>query len=153
MATRAIICTKLLEVVDAQLNYEPLDSYFSISSSTDGYPEHMLQVLNDHYGTKEKVRELIMGGNVRTLYQKYTPNPLGYHSASDAQPKVTVVYSRDSASLNDNSYKIINLKERKIHYPYFDYVYKYENGRWHWASNLNDDLIFRSTYSTEEFDE
>ena len=46
----------------------PDDSILSVYHHWDGYPEWLGRILKQHYNTKEKVAELIDGGNMSSCY-------------------------------------------------------------------------------------
>lgn len=69
--------------------------YKAINVSNDGYPDHMLPILNSYYTTKEKVKQLMNGGNLRVIYPIYEPDVRGYHTLNDSQPNVSIVYIRE----------------------------------------------------------
>lgn len=59
----------------------------------DGYPEHHLPILTEHYNTEEKLLGLIALGNLSSLYPNI--NPSGAHNWKDPEPGVVVAYTRD----------------------------------------------------------
>ncbi len=74
-----------------------------ILASSDGYPSHMLPLLNKHYSSLEQANQLIHGGNIRVLYENYEPNPDGYHDLNNSQPNVTIVYRRELLKEKENT--------------------------------------------------
>lgn len=61
----------------------------------DGYPKNMLPLLNDHYNTLEKAKELIALGNLSSLCKRVKPEPGENHSFESQASGVTVAYHRD----------------------------------------------------------
>lgn len=130
MGTRAIICMK------------HFDNHLGILCNMDGYPDHALEILEQYYNNHADIYELISGGDIRTIYKNYTPNPLGHHDLEDSQPNVTTVYLRDTSSV----YTDEELEKFKISYgavvfdiddftnvekfKYYDYLYVYDGVKW-----------------------
>lgn len=129
MATRAIICMKKGK------------NHLAIITYSDGYPSHTLEILKEHYNTPELVEKLISGGDIRTLYKKYEPNPLGFHTVEDSQPNVTTVYLRDFPKLVEcddeeikKSYEAVEIDIKDFSHieklKYYDYLYVYNGKKW-----------------------
>lgn len=125
------------------------DKFKSIRVSADGYPSHMLEVLNDHYSTNEKASELIEGGNCRVVYDNYSPDARGYHDTDFSQPNVTIVYRRDlrtkdplkkeysdehlDTCLPDVIEDHTNLKSNSEDFKYISHAYLYHPKLSSWA--------------------
>lgn len=65
----------------------------SIYCHFDGYPEHHVPILLDHYDSQEKAEELIALGNIKIL-GKSTEKPEG-HSWDNPTDGYCVAYDRD----------------------------------------------------------
>jgi hypothetical protein len=67
----------------------------------DGYPEHHLPILREHYNTVEKAEELLSLGNISVLAPKVKPDPGMEHSFENpirdltGRMDVTIAYHRD----------------------------------------------------------
>lgn len=84
----------------------------------DGYPEHMLPILNGNYNTDEKVKELMELGNLSALRPKVKPDKGQEHSFENPLPDVTIAYHRDRG-------EDLNFWGSIQEFNYF-----YENGEW-----------------------
>ena len=70
----------------------------SIYCHFDGYPEHHMPILTEHYNTYEKVKELVDLGDMSALREKVIPNPTKEHKfgyGNCAQKNVCIYYHRD----------------------------------------------------------
>ena len=69
----------------------------TIYCHSDGYPEHQMPILREHYNTIEKVRELLSLGDLSLLAERITPEPDEEHgfAPADRAENVTVAYHRD----------------------------------------------------------
>jgi len=70
----------------------------SIYCHFDGYVAGNGELLQEHYGDPEKVKQLMELGNISFL--KPEVSPTGPHSFSDPQSGVTVAYGRDRGEKN-----------------------------------------------------
>lgn len=61
----------------------------------DGRPEHHLPILNEYYGTHEKVQELLSLGGISVLAPRVTPNTDENHSFDHPVRDVVIAYHRD----------------------------------------------------------
>lgn len=61
----------------------------------DGYPSHIMPILETYYNTPEKVEELIELGNLSFLDERIKPEPGEKHSFKHRAPGVTLAYHRD----------------------------------------------------------
>ena len=78
----------------------------SIYCHWDGYPNHHLPILKEHYNTKEKVLELLSEGNISSL-RKNCSLPEG-HSFDTPVEDFTVYYGRDRGESNQEA-KVLNM--------------------------------------------
>ena len=99
---------------------------------SDGYPSHALDILNSYYTSIDSVNELIQGGDIKCLYKKYKPNPLGIHNYKYRQPNVTLVLNRDIKYSEDNNYTVFDINNIKniTKFSYYDYIYLHKDGEW-----------------------
>ncbi len=61
----------------------------------DGYPDHMLPLLNTYYNTVEKAEELLSLGDLSYLDKKVKPDADETHSFNRPAKDVTIAYHRD----------------------------------------------------------
>jgi len=59
----------------------------------DGYPSHVLPILENYYNTREKAEALINLGGISVLYKNISTNKP--HSFDKPQKDVTIAYHRD----------------------------------------------------------
>jgi len=67
----------------------------TIYCHSNGYPEHQLPILTQHYNTLEKVENLLDLGDISLLEERIAPNPDEEHSFNHSAEGVTVAYHRD----------------------------------------------------------
>ena len=84
----------------------------------DGNPKTMLPILNGHYNTNEKVKELMALGNLSVLYPKVKPDEGQEHSFDKPAEGVTIAYHRDRG------------EDLEFWSARQEYNYLYENGVW-----------------------
>lgn len=68
----------------------------TIYCHSDGYPEHQMPILREHYNTTEKVRELLSLGDLSLLGERIAPEPDEEHGMSHRAENVTIAYHRDA---------------------------------------------------------
>ncbi len=73
----------------------PDGSTKTIYCHSDGYPEHQLPILTQHYSSIEKVEELLNLGDISSLGERIAPNLEEEHTFKDRVKGVTVAYHRD----------------------------------------------------------
>ncbi|MBR0485224.1 MAG: hypothetical protein IJJ69_10665 [Oscillospiraceae bacterium] len=73
----------------------PDGSTRTIYCHSDGYPEHQLPILTQHYSSIEKVEELLNLGDISSLGERIAPNLEEEHTFKDRVKGVTVAYHRD----------------------------------------------------------
>ena len=73
----------------------PNGSTRTIYCHSDGYPEHQLPILTQHYSSIEKVEELLNLGDISSLGERIAPNLEEEHTFKDRVKGVTVAYHRD----------------------------------------------------------
>lgn len=110
----------------------------------DGYLEHNGAILNEHYNTEDKVRELIGLGDLNCLGEE-----IGEKQDFDQYPRVNktwcLAYGRDRGESNTKAHTIPYNKYSKDQFE--EYVYLFTPGKgWEWRStgywvNLNESLV------------
>ena len=70
-------------------------SITSIYCHWDGYPQHHMPLLEGHYNTEEKVRELLALGSISDLGPRLNPSPDSGHTFDHPEKGVTIAYHRD----------------------------------------------------------
>jgi hypothetical protein len=73
----------------------PDGSTRTIYCHSDGYPEHQLPILTQHYSSIEKVEELLNLGDISSLGERIAPNLEEEHTFKNRVKGVTVAYHRD----------------------------------------------------------
>ena len=73
----------------------PDGSTKTIYCHSDGYPEHQLPILTQHYSSIENVEELLNLGDISSLGECIAPNLEEEHTFKDRVKGVTVAYHRD----------------------------------------------------------
>lgn len=113
MATRSAI---LIEEKDK--------TYTGIYCHWDGYPEHMLPILNNYYNRVFRIYKLLNLGAISSL-KKYLEPVEGTHSFYTPEDDVTIAYHRDRGdekinAFNGNFVEVIeNFKAMDCEYIYF----------------------------------
>lgn len=72
--------------------------YSAIYCHSDGYPEWVGRILNEHYLDPNKVMELIALGDLSSLGERV--HPIGTHSFREPESGTTVAYGRDRGEKN-----------------------------------------------------
>lgn len=69
----------------------------TIYCHSDGYPEHQMPILREHYNTTEKVREFLSLGDLSLLGERIAPDENENHKFAygSRTENVTVAYYRD----------------------------------------------------------
>lgn len=65
----------------------------SVYVHNSGYPENMLEILNEYYTDENKIEKLMELGNCSSLNEKLEPK--GNHTFDEPEESVTVFYGRD----------------------------------------------------------
>lgn len=96
----------------------------------DGYPEHTLTTLQNHYNTKEKLEELFKLGDLSFLGSKLYPDKNSEHSFDEPCDDVTIAYHRDRGE----DYHLLYLNNKndfiKENPYYVDYIYEFIDDVW-----------------------
>lgn len=98
----------------------------------DGYPEHQMPILTEHYDTLEKVEALIGLGDLSCLGERIAPDADEEHSFGCRVPGVTVAYHRDRGeplTHPQHHTSIDALKSSDWCIEWF-YLFDAENGAW-----------------------
>lgn len=110
----------------ANIIIELSDNVFeSISVNYDGYPDHTLDILENHYMDRDKVNAMIALGDLSSLYQSIEC-PEGH--TFDSQVKgYSVFYGRDRGEANTRSIKNSYINDHN----WSDYSYMFTlDGKW-----------------------
>lgn len=103
------------------------DGYLAIYCHNDGYPDHMLNMLQMHYNTREKAEALVNLGDASCIYERLIPSPDSGHSFDHPEKGVCIFYTRDRGEpWIQNAPAIYQKHQFKAHY----YAYVFEAGRW-----------------------
>ena len=96
----------------------------------DGYPQHNGKILLKHYNTIDKVRELVIEGDMSCL--RPTCRKVEGHTFDNPDGNVTVYYGRDCGEKNTEA-KVCKTKDELVEMAdgsWGEYVYLFENGKW-----------------------
>ncbi|GHV89896.1 hypothetical protein AGMMS50268_03990 [Spirochaetia bacterium] len=106
MSTRCLISAKILGKV------------FTIYCHHDGYENHIIPLLRDHYNTQEKIEALIMMGNTSAIYE-------------------TLDQCSPYADGSENGEKYENnaptITERFVLNPAYYFEYYWDGKEWYWS--------------------
>ena len=128
----------------------------------DGYPDGVGFVLEQHYQSEKKIRELVQLGDLSILAEKVNPST-STHSFDTPEEGVTIAYGRDRGETNVGTEEFpvrgtnaLNaLNDTYDHYKNSDaewvYVYLSNNKQWY-VLELHEDS-FRPTKLSSLFDE
>jgi len=100
------------------------ESIVSVYCHWDGYPEYNGRLLRDHYGTIEKVRELIDGGNISALHTNAGWNN---ETLPESGP---LYYTSRGETIEQNAPKYHGNLERFFAEDAEEYAYIFEKGEW-----------------------
>lgn len=95
----------------------------------DGYPEGVGKTLEIHYNDIEKVKELLIHGDISYLESKI--NPEGEHTFDNPEKGVTVYYGRDRNSSDIDS--VVTTMDEFLSIKYttcIAYLYLFSDGQW-----------------------
>ena len=94
----------------------------------DGYPEHALTMLECHYGTYNKVANLVSLGDLSSLYENATC-PVG-HSFATPISGCCVAYGRDRGEdgIAPRAYNNIEAYTERAEVQQYNYLFN--NGKW-----------------------
>lgn len=103
----------------------------------DGYPSCNGAILQEHYQSPAKIRELIALGDISSLAADVKPTK-GKHTFDDPQDGVVIAYGRDRHECNVAPLHFSNLEAYKQHMKdasWIEYVYLFDirESKWLWA--------------------
>lgn len=98
----------------------------SIYCHWDGYLEWNGKILFQNFNTEEKVRELISGGDLSSLYMNVNPT-IETHSYENPEKDVCIYYGRDRGE-KDIEFKTFAAANAL---PLQEFNYLFMNGVWH----------------------
>jgi len=101
------------------------DIVLSIYCHYDGYPEHHLPILTNHYNTYEKVIALICGGDISVLDERCDGEE--GHSFNTPTKGQTIYYGRDRKESWDNVAPKVKLISNFVSE---EYGYLFDKGEW-----------------------
>ena len=98
----------------------------------DGYPDHQMPILTEHYNTADKVTALIALGDLSCLGERIAPDEGEEHSFQKPADGVTVAYHRDRneplhSAIHHESIDALKMSDWGISYYY---LFDSENGAW-----------------------
>jgi len=110
----------------------PDGSTRTIYCHSDGYPEHQLPILTQHYSTVEKVAELLKLGDISVLGERTAPSPEEEHTFRGRVKDVTVAYHRDcgepmTAAICHRSIDVLKASDWSIDWFY---LFDAKKGTW-----------------------
>lgn len=102
--------------------------YTSIYCHFDGYPSGVGAILNSHYNTLDKAKELVGLGNISVLGENLNPPANVHHSFENQVKGVTVAYHRDRGEAwEDNKPDVFaNIGQLSAQ----DYNYLFKDDKW-----------------------
>lgn len=98
----------------------------------DGYPEHQMPILTEHYNTAEKVKALLALGDISILGERLAPDADEPHSFEKPADGVTVAYHRDRKEPMQPAVthkSVVSLMNDDWGIPYY-YLFDEEKGAW-----------------------
>lgn len=111
-----------------------LDSHRAIYCHWDGYPSHMLPLLEEFYNTPEKVEELIDLGSLSYLDERVKPNKGEEHSFQKPADGVTVAYHRDRGedwkNTSPEEWSTLTELLNSLKESWVEYLYVFADGVW-----------------------
>lgn len=115
---------------------EPDGSVKAIYCHFDGYVEYVGDMLNRHYNSEEKCRQLLELGDLSSLRERIAPKPGERHNFDNPAGDVTVAYHRDRGERLSPPKEFDSKKQMaKEGNDRFcaEFCYVWENGAWHVA--------------------
>lgn len=107
----------------------------AIYCHNDGYPKHMLPLLRDWYGTRERVEALVGFGDASYIAKRLVPSQDSGHSFSNPEDGVCIFYHRDRGEPFWQVAPCLMTREEVLNTSH-DYVYIFEeDDTWHIYSN------------------
>ncbi len=92
----------------------------------DGEVESAGEILLNYYSDEDKVKELLLFGNLSVLEKNIHPE--GEHTFDSPEPDVCIFYSRDRGD-SDEDAEISTMDEYKNN-TMIEYLYLYSGGEW-----------------------
>ena len=102
--------------------------YAGIYNHSDGYPEYLGAMLQEHYRDPAKVGRLIALGDISILYPKLEPS--GPHSFNDREEGVTVAYGRDRGEQGIEAKTGPTVEAVSEQIGHNGYVYVFDGAEW-----------------------
>jgi hypothetical protein len=79
----------------------------------DGYPAHNGRILQEHYSTESRVRELLALGNLSVLGEHLAPPKGATHTIRERVPNTCMFYKRDDGREGVESQKHANIADAR----------------------------------------
>ena len=98
----------------------------------DGYPDHQMPILTEHYNTAEKVKALLALGDISILGERLAPDADEPHSFEKPAEGVTVAYHRDRKEPPQPAVthkSVVSLMSADWGIPYY-YLFDERTGQW-----------------------
>ena len=106
------------------------EGYITIYCHNDGYPEHMLPILNNNYNSEELALELVGYGDASFISNKIRPTTPN-HSFNTPERDVCIYYHRDRKEPWEQvEPTVYSHHEKKRLLNSFYYMYVYEGSYW-----------------------
>ena len=109
-------------------------SHHRIYCHNDGYPEHQLPILKEHYNTADKVEALLDLGDLSFLDARIAPAPGEKHSFDAPVRGVTIAYHRDRGesekSTKARSFRTIKSLTKSAKEAWVEYLYVWDGSNW-----------------------
>lgn len=122
MSTRATIIVRVA------------DTYRAIYTHWDGYPDHHLPILTEHYNTQELAERLVSLGDLSSLSS--SPDlPSTGHSFENPVPGYCVAYGRDRGEA-DTEYRVYDSLNEAIREERQKYIYVWDGSQWNHRSGI-----------------
>ena len=110
----------------------PDGSTRTIYCHSDGYPEHQLPILTQHYSSIEKVEELLNLGDISSLGERIAPNLEEKHTFKNRAKGVTVAYHRDRGEPMTAALRYENIHALKKSDWSIDWFYLFDAKKGEW---------------------
>lgn len=125
----------------------------AIYCHSDGYLEHMTDMLSHYYETEEKAKELVSLGGLSYLEKKLAPSTRN-HSFDHPEPDVTVAYVRDRGEKweynKPSHYKSADELFREENWCGYFYLYDTKMKCWTYkTTDCEERKVFRDTVTEE----
>lgn len=98
----------------------------------DGYLSHNGSILQEHYKSAKKIKELLSLGHISSLGKDITPAPGVVHTFDQRAPGVTVYYGRDRGDVVEvSTYNNLKKYMDTADFQGYDYLFNESNKTWY----------------------